>query len=75
MSKENGGHHVSASCGGERCSVCGAPATHKVGEEIQWDAPEQDQFRHNYTAYVCCEHFRMIFGSAVPCVVAERSKP
>ena len=59
-------HFVSGSCGGESCSMCGAQATHKVGEEIQWDDPQQ--LRHNFTAYVCCDHFRAIFGSAVPCV-------
>jgi hypothetical protein len=58
-------HFVSASCEGESCSICGKPATHKVGEEIMWDDPQK--CRHNFTAYVCCEHFQMIFGSAVPC--------
>ena len=45
--------------------MCAEPATHKVGEEIPSDDPEL--MRHNYTAYVCCKHFRLIFGSAVPC--------
>jgi hypothetical protein len=58
-------HHVSASCGGEVCSICGDPATHKVGEEIMHDDPCPN--RHNYTAYVCCSCFRMILGPAVPC--------
>jgi hypothetical protein len=49
----------------ERCSLCGAPATHKVGEEIPWDDPVPD--RHNLTAYVCCAHFRLILGYAVRC--------
>jgi hypothetical protein len=46
-------HFVSASCVGEKCSMCHSPATHKVGEEIPHDDP--NQMRHNYTAYVCCE--------------------
>lgn len=71
-------HFVSAACEGERCSICGEPATHKVGEEIMRDDPTAFVHldlsatvvvpaRHNYTAYVCCEHFQMIFGAAVPC--------
>ncbi len=58
-------HFISKSCEGENCSLCGSPATHKVGEEILHDDP--DIFRHNYTAYVCCTHFKMIFGKAVMC--------
>lgn len=72
-------HFVSVSCGGEKCSMCGEPATHKVGEEIPHDDPSSVlaldlgvpvniPMRHNFTAYVCCAHFREIFGSAVPCV-------
>lgn len=58
-------HHVSASCGGRNCYICGKPSTHKVGEEIMWDDPMPN--RHNYTAYVCCDCFTMILGPAVPC--------
>lgn len=58
-------HFVSASCQGEYCSVCKAYAAHKVGEEIAHDDP--NAARHNFTAYVCCKHFRIIFGKAVPC--------
>lgn len=32
-------HFVSASCEGQTCSVCKAPATHKLGEEIPHDEP------------------------------------
>lgn len=32
-------HFVSASCEGNLCSVCKAPARHKLGEEIQADEP------------------------------------
>ncbi len=60
-------HFVSASCGGEKCSMCGKDATHKVGEEIMHDDPNPN--RHNYTAYVCCGCFRKILGPAVPCEV------
>lgn len=58
-------HFVSESCKGEKCRMCGAPATHKVGEEIPHD--DHNPRRHNLTAYVCCEHFRSIMGSAVSC--------
>ena len=64
-------HFVSVSCQGERCEMCieldqdGRPATHKVGEEIPHDDPFPN--RHNLTTYVCCEHFRLIMGNAVPC--------
>jgi hypothetical protein len=60
-------HFVSASCGGEVCSVCtgGVPATHKLGEEIMWDDPVKE--RHNLTAYVCCYHYTMILGDATKC--------
>jgi hypothetical protein len=50
--------HVSASCRGERCSMCGAPAAAKVGEEIPHDDPHP--YRHNLTAYVCAAHFDQI---------------
>lgn len=68
------GHFVSATCKGEACA-CGQPASHKVGEEIPNDEPTEEwcgmknRFadRHNLTAYVCCSHFRMLFGDAVFC--------
>lgn len=49
---------VSRTCIGEECSVCGKPATNKVGEEIPYDDPLPN--RHNLTAYLCAEHFDMI---------------
>lgn len=58
-------HPVSGTCGGEVCFLCGADATHKVGEEIPYDDPMKN--RHNFTSYVCCQHFYAIFGGAVPC--------
>lgn len=58
-------HHVSSSCEGEICALCSQPATHKVGEEIPFDDPQHS--RHNYTAYVCCMHFRAIFGTVTAC--------
>jgi len=57
MEKE---YFISRSCKGEICSVCGKPATNKLGEEIPWDDPDKN--RHNLTAYVCREHFKMIVG-------------
>jgi len=59
-------HFVSASCGGEKCTMCGKDATHKVGEEIMHDDPNPG--RHGYTAYVCCGCFTKIFGTRVSCV-------
>ena len=53
-------HFISPTCAGEICTLCGQPATHKVGEEIPHDHPFQD--RHNFTAYVCCRDFGEIFG-------------
>jgi hypothetical protein len=58
-------HFISTSCVGERCQICGAPATHKVGEEIPHDDPLPA--RHNLTAYVCCRHFKTLLGPAVSC--------
>ena len=34
------GHFVPASCEGNLCSVCKAPAMHKLGEEIPHDEPK-----------------------------------
>ncbi len=59
-------HFISASCRGERCSMCGMQATHKIGEEIPHDDP--NPIRHNLTTYVCCDDFREIFGQAVSCL-------
>jgi hypothetical protein len=39
----------------EKCRVCLVPATHKVGEYTSQD-------RHEFTAYLCCEHFGAIMG-------------
>jgi hypothetical protein len=39
----------------ERCRVCTMQATHKVGEYTTQD-------RHEFTAYLCCEHFGAIMG-------------
>ena len=65
--REDKMHFVSECCKGEKCGMCHrdsnvmteTPATHKVGEEI---LPDEPQMRHNYTQYVCCEHFKKIFG-------------
>ena len=51
-------------CTGEKCRICGGPpfqfATRKVAEVILSDDPMP--LRHELTAYVCEEHFAMIFG-------------
>ena len=58
---------VSAPCAGEYCR-CGAPATHKLGEEIPPDDPLPN--RHNLTAYVCCLHFVEVVGmTAASCIL------
>ena len=62
-------HFVSATCEGETCR-CGKPATHKVGEEIPHDHPQQE--RHNLTAYVCCACFTLLLGPATGCLEAMR---
>lgn len=54
-------HFTSKSCKGEKCSICRNPATHKIGEEI-FDDDGPLAYRHNFTAYVCCACFGMIFG-------------
>ena len=53
-------HFISKTCEGQKCGWCYIDATHKVGEEIPRDDPQDA--RHNYTAYVCCRCFRKIFG-------------
>lgn len=58
-------HFVSKCCKGEKCNMCGSPATHKVGEEVFDDDPRNPG--HNLTAYVCCKHFKKIMGPAVKC--------
>ena len=64
-------HVVSPLCEGETCRFdrCGAAATHKVGEELPRD--DASPVRHPLTAYVCCLHFRAIFGAAVGCPVPD----
>lgn len=49
---------VSASCGGERCSLCGSDAAAKIEETIFHDDPQP--IRHPLTAYVCADHFKKI---------------
>lgn len=62
-------HAVEPYCGGEFCGLCfreglgKVEATHKVGEESQ---PE-NEIRHNWTQYVCCRHFQMIFNLDTNC--------
>ncbi len=66
-------HFVSLSCIGVRCSMCGQPAAHKVGEEMMSDDP--NPIRHNLTAYVCCTHFSAIMGMVWPCDKAVLPEP
>jgi hypothetical protein len=49
---------VSVTCQGERCSLCGVPAAHKIEEAIAFDDP--NPVRHPLTAYVCHLHFNTI---------------
>lgn len=58
-------HFVSRTSAGEACRICGGQAAHKVGEEIPPDDPRGH--RHNLTAYVCCQCFRMVLGPRVSC--------
>ena len=58
-------HHISVSCAGETCSLCGSQATHKAEETIAHDDPNRN--RHPFTAYLCCFHFKKIFGTTVTC--------
>jgi hypothetical protein len=53
---------ISGCCEGERCSMCGDAAAHKVAEEIQYDDP--NPIRHGLTAYVCHDCFTEIMGAA-----------
>lgn len=71
MLKHSDFHFVSATTIGEKCFMCGKNASHKVGEEIANDDPFLNR-RHNFTSYVCCEHFAKIFGKAVFCNIEEK---
>jgi hypothetical protein len=62
--------HRSASCDGERCTLCGAPADLKVGEEIMHDDPMPS--RHNWTAYICAPCGRRLFFPSPPTADAPR---
>lgn len=54
--------YVPICASGVTCHVagCAKPATRKVGEEIFDDDPMPE--RHNFTAYVCLDHFNWIMG-------------
>lgn len=71
-------HFVSASCDGNLCSVCKAPATHKLGEEIMHDEPcmscgtswkqVDDEIGHLFIpppkgAEVCADWYHHVRGS------------
>ncbi|MFA5020952.1 MAG: hypothetical protein WC517_02750 [Patescibacteria group bacterium] len=50
---------------GMECALCSKLATHKISEEISPNDPFSN--RHPWSSWVCCEHFRRIFGRAVFC--------
>ena len=54
---------ISKQCEGEKCSLCGEPATKKIAEVVFDDDPIRN--RHELTAYVCESHFRMIMGGGL----------
>ena len=67
-------HFISTACINEKCSMCKKQATHKVSEEIIFDNTSEysaytisEGMRHPFTNYVCCKHFKMIFGKGVDC--------
>jgi|SRR6185312_80239 len=62
----------SVSCEGERCSMCGEPATMKLGEEIMHDDPRSG--RHNWTAYVCRQHGRWVLFGERPAPAHDRER-
>jgi hypothetical protein len=39
----------------EKCALCGEEGIHKIAEDTL-------ENRHPWTAYVCSEHFKAIFG-------------
>lgn len=47
-------------CTESKCTLCGAPAVHKVGEELQPAVDLLDNI-HNMTATVCTPCFKRIF--------------
>lgn len=62
-------HFVSASLAQQVCSVCGKPATHKIGEEHGSD--DRRRIFHNLTNWLCCQHFRMVIGPAAVCGIEQ----
>jgi hypothetical protein len=63
-------HVVSEACQGRTCEYygCGLHATHQVGEIVAGDAAT----RPSTAAFVCCVHFRRIFGEAAMCPPPQR---
>lgn len=60
---------IPSACGGERCSMCGAQARHKIEEVLFLDDktawPDWEYTyaaRHPSTAYVCSKCFGKIMG-------------
>ena len=63
-------HAGSTLCQGETCRFdgCTADATHKLLEERGQDDPTPVP----HTAFVCCVHFRAIFGARAECSLPDR---
>ena len=63
-------HAGSAVCQGETCRFdgCTAAATHKLLEELG----QNDPIPKRQTSFVCCVHFRAIFGAGVECTLPDR---
>lgn len=59
-------HFISAQCEGYTCGVCGMPATHKFQEIVFSDDPKR---LFAPSAWVCCEHFQMIVGPQIGCLL------
>lgn len=55
-------------CKGEKC-WCGEDAVAKVREHIFFDDPNQN--RHEFTAYICEDHFVQLMGPAA----AAKTRP
>lgn len=51
---------MSMHCEGERCTMCNAPATHKVAEVVFDDDPLPH--RHELTSYLCTPCFNTVMG-------------
>lgn len=67
-------HFVSATIDGEKCHMCGWPASHQLAEIVPPDDPSNENTqtfprsgRRPLTAHVCCHHFTELLGPATGC--------